>query len=90
VSEAGLADFEAYLRTLAATPARLYIDLAEEDFRADTIPHVGRGDRETIIARKLGQIYRNAPFRHALVQGREPKGAATTAWSTPRSPAPRS
>jgi hypothetical protein len=74
VTDEGLAEFEAHLRTLARHPTHLHTDLGEEDFRADTIPHVGRGDRETIVARKLGQIFRNAPFRHAIVQGREAEG----------------
>jgi len=74
VDDAGVGEFEAYLRTVARIPARLHVDLSEEDFRADMIPHVGRGDREVIIGRKLGQIYRNAPFRHAIVQGRESEG----------------
>jgi hypothetical protein len=74
VTDAGLAEFEAHLATVANLPTRLFTDLAEEDFRPDTIPHVGRGDREAILARKLGQLYRNAPYRHAIVQGRETEG----------------
>ena len=74
VSEAGAAQFDAYLATVASVPIHLFTDLAEEDFRADTIPHVGPRDREAIVSRKLGQIFRNTPYRHAVTQGREAEG----------------
>jgi hypothetical protein len=74
VSGAGSAAFEAYLANLKDTPTHLFTDLAEEDFRLDTIPHVGAGDREAILNRKLTQIFRNTPYRHALLQGREAEG----------------
>jgi hypothetical protein len=74
VSGAGAAAFEAYLANLRDTPTHLFTDLAEEDFRLDTIPHVGARDRDAILNRKLAQIFRNTPFRHALPQGRETEG----------------
>jgi hypothetical protein len=70
----GAAEFERHLATLAGVPVHLLTDLAEEDFRLDTVPHVGGRDREAIVARKLAQIFRNTPFRHAVVQGRESEG----------------
>jgi hypothetical protein len=74
VSVTGVAEFERYLAHMEPKPAHLFTDLAEEDFRLDTIPHVGKGDRDAIIGRKLVQIFRNTPFRYALVQGRETEG----------------
>lgn len=74
VSGAGTAEFERYLAAFAEAPTRLFTDLAEEDFRLDTIPHVGARDREAIVQRKLTQIFRNTPYRHAVLQGREPDG----------------
>src|SRR6478736_963404 len=74
VSGAGAAAFEMYLGNLRDVATHLFTDLAEEDFRLDTIPHVGARDREAILARKLAQIFRNTPYRHALLQGREPEG----------------
>lgn len=68
------AQFEPYLATLPGEPLQILTDLAEEDFRLDTVPHVGPRDRNAILARKLAQIFRNTPFRHAVVQGREPEG----------------
>ena len=74
VSGAGATEFERYLAAMAAIPACLFTDLAEEDFRLDTVPHVGSRDREAILQRKLAQIFRNTPYRHALLQGRETEG----------------
>ncbi len=68
------AQFEPYLANLRREPVHLLTDLAEEDFRLDAIPHVGARDREAILARKLAQMFRNTPFRYAVVQGREPEG----------------
>ena len=74
VSGEGIADFERYLASFKAVPARLVVDLADEDFRLDTVPHLGAGDREAILNRKLVQVFRNSPFRHAILQGREVDG----------------
>jgi type II secretory pathway pseudopilin PulG len=73
-TEEGAAAFEAWLAAAPRLPDPRHHDLAEEDFRPDTIPHVGGGDRDAIVTRKLGQIFRNTPYRHALVQGRETEG----------------
>ncbi len=74
VSGEGAEDFERHLRTLKGAPTHLITDLAEEDFRVDTIPHVGARDRDALLGRKLAQVFRNSPFRHAIVQGRETEG----------------
>ena len=74
VSGAGAAEFERYLAGLARVPTHFFTDLAEEDFRLDTIPHVGAGDRTAVMGRKLAQIFRNTPYRHAQLQGRETEG----------------
>lgn len=74
VSGAGVTQFERHLATLATVPTHIFTDLAEEDFRLDTIPHVGRGDQQAVLARKLSQIFRNTPYRYAHMQGRETEG----------------
>jgi hypothetical protein len=65
---------EAYIQGYAASPTYLVTDLVEEDFRLDTIPHLRGSDRAAVLERKLGQIYRASPFRHAMIQGREEDG----------------
>ena len=74
VTGTGVAEFERHLRTLVTAPVHLFTDLAEEDFRLDSVPHLGGKDRDAVLARKLAQMFRNTPLRHAVVQGREPEG----------------
>ncbi len=66
--------FGDYLARYRETPTHLVTDLIEEDFRLDTIPHLRGSDQEAVISRKLSQIYRASPFRHAIIQGRETEG----------------
>jgi hypothetical protein len=67
-------EVEAHIEKYASAPTYLVTDLIEEDFRLDTIPHLRGSDQEAVLDRKLGQIYRASPFRHAIVQGREEEG----------------
>jgi hypothetical protein len=67
-------EFERYLARYSGIPTYFVLDLTEEDFRVETIPHLRGSDQTTVLARKLGQIYRNTPYRHALIQGRETEG----------------
>ncbi len=71
---AGLAAFRTYLTDWRNVPAYLAVDLIEEDFRIETLPHLRWLDRRTLVKRRLGQIYRNTPFRLAMLQGRETTG----------------
>lgn len=70
----GLAAFSAYLKRFPGIPAYLVADMVEEDFHRQLLPHVGGSARRGMVARRLRQMYRDTPFRHALVQGRESGG----------------
>lgn len=70
----GRDDFDGYLEDLSRLPTHILTDLAEEDFRLDTIPHLGGRDREAVLQRKLSQLFRNSPYRYAITQSREPEG----------------
>ena len=74
VSGVGASEFERYMGELEQVPTHFFVDIADEDFRLDTIPHVGARDRAALLGRKLAQIFRNTPYRHAEMQGREPEG----------------
>jgi len=74
VSGADIAAFEKHLAGVRGLPTYLITDLSEEDFRLDTIPHLGPRDRDAVMGRKLNQLFRNTAYRHAIVQGREPDG----------------
>jgi hypothetical protein len=73
-SGAGAAEFDRSVAGMSDVMTYLFTDLAEEDFRLDTIPHVGGRDRDAILTRKLAQIFRSTPYRYALTQGRENEG----------------
>lgn len=70
----GLERFQAYLENHPGTPAYLVADMVEEDFHRQLLPHVGGSDRRGLVTRRLRQMYRDTPFRHALVQGRDSSG----------------
>ncbi|MDH5264220.1 MAG: hypothetical protein OEX21_05660 [Betaproteobacteria bacterium] len=67
-------DFERHVRGLRTLPTHVITDLAEEDFRVDSIPHLGARDQAAVLGRKLTQLFRNTPYRTALPQGREADG----------------
>lgn len=74
VDAEGQSAFESYLKRWAKLRVYFLADLIEEDFRLDTIPHVRGGDRRALLDRKLIQMFRGTPFRHALVLDRERAG----------------
>lgn len=74
VSGAGQGELEAHMQGLRNVPVHIVTDLAEEDFRVDTVPHLGSRDQAAVLSRKLSQIFRNTNYRHAIAQGREAEG----------------
>ena len=72
--EAGFADFEYLLQQSITMPARLLVDMIEEDFRRESIPHVNPWDRRGLINRLIDKHYRDEPYVHAKVIGRSKVG----------------
>ena len=70
----GWAALSDYLSAYRQVPVYLLMDLIEEDFQRDTIPHVLGKTRQNLIERRLLQLYRDTPYRHASRQGREKTG----------------
>ena len=70
----GLAAFGHYLDAHPGIPAYLIADLVEEDFQRHLLPHVRGRSRRNLVERRLGQLYRDTPFRHAALQERDPEG----------------
>ncbi len=69
-NDAGLAAFSAYL----ARSRNLYyliVDVVEEDYHQDTIPYLGRKDRQLVLARKLAQRYRDTSLALSMSLGHE-------------------
>ncbi|MEJ7807806.1 MAG: hypothetical protein WKG03_18040, partial [Telluria sp.] len=73
-SDAGRAQFGEYLAQAAPVPSFLLVDVVEEDFQRDSAPHVTGRAREALVQRKLAQLYRDTPYRHAELQGRDKGG----------------
>ncbi len=73
--EDGLDKFTAYLKATVNTPVRILVDLIEEDFIYESIPHVGSVDRKSIISRLVERQYRNSlDFYHYKILQREKTG----------------
>ncbi|MCP5145480.1 MAG: hypothetical protein H6978_11780 [Gammaproteobacteria bacterium] len=70
----GLEQFERYLRETPAMPTCVLVDVVEEEYRQDTVPHVIGRDRQSVLERKQNRLFRGTTYCHAIVQGREKEG----------------
>ena len=70
----GLENFERYLQDSFNTPLYFLVDMYEEEYRIETIPHVSASDRNAILQRRRSRLFRDTPYFHAEVQGREEDG----------------
>lgn len=70
----GFSDFEKLLRSSVNFPSRLLVDMIEEDFRRESIPHVNIFDRRDLIQRHLERHYREEDYAYARVIGRSKVG----------------
>jgi hypothetical protein len=50
------------------------VDLIQEEFRIETVPHAMWLDRRQLLNRKRAQLFRTTPYHQAQVQGREKSG----------------
>ena len=74
VGDEGQGYFNRYLRESPKSPIYILVDVLEEEYRQDTIPHVYGADRKTIIARKKSRLFRETPYFYADIQGRQEEG----------------
>ncbi|WP_432377426.1 hypothetical protein [Duganella sp. P38] len=71
----GIDDFMDYIEDHhRASPVYLLADLIEEDFHRASVPHVGGRAGRALLQRRLLQQYRETPFRHHELQGRDAAG----------------
>ncbi|MEQ8496545.1 MAG: hypothetical protein RLW42_20205, partial [Gammaproteobacteria bacterium] len=52
-------------------PLCVLIDVVEEEYRQETIPHVTGADRRAVLQRKYARLFRGTPYHAAQFQGRE-------------------
>jgi hypothetical protein len=55
-------------------PAYLMVDVIEEDFHHETVPHLSGSSRTALFDRKFEQYYRSTPFRQATLVKRQDEG----------------
>jgi hypothetical protein len=72
--EDGLTEFALYLAHSPHDPVYLLVDVVEEEFREESIPHVVGGDRRSLLRTRLNRLFRDPTYSYAVVQGREPDG----------------
>ena len=73
-NEEGREHFERYLQQTPRTPFYILVDLFEEEYRRETIPHVFGPDRQALIGRKQDRLFRETPYTYSETQGREEDG----------------
>src|SRR5690554_3834743 len=74
VSPDGQQYFDRYLKETGPLATWFLVDLVEEEYRHDTIPHVFGADRAAVIARKKARLFRDTQYFYADIQEREPDG----------------
>ena len=72
--EQGRREFRHYLDETPGIPMYVLVDLVDEEYRRDTIPHVSRRDRRALLKRKAGRYFRDNPYCFYQVTGRESGG----------------
>jgi len=70
-----LSRFKDYLHKSVNIPTKLLVDVIEEDFRVENVPHVGVKDRKAVIDRLLDRYYRSSKeYCYDEVIGRKKDG----------------
>jgi hypothetical protein len=70
----GRAAFRGWLDEAPRTPVQLLVDIIEEEFHSDQVPHVIGRDRRDLYARAAQKHFGNKEFRHIAYQGRRADG----------------
>ncbi len=72
--EDGLTEFSLYLDRAPHDPVYMLVDVVEEEFREESIPHVIGNDRRSLIRTRLNRLFRDPTYSYAVVQGRDTDG----------------
>ena len=69
--EPGRQEFDRVLAAVHNVPVHVMVDVVEEDYRFELLPHARGRDRNELLDRRLRQLYRNTPYSAAVLQGRD-------------------
>ena len=72
--QAGVHRLRDALLKLQHQPVSILVDLIEEEFRHDSLPHAFGSDRTRMLERAAGKLFRGTPFRYSQVIGRDSEG----------------
>ena len=72
--EEGRQGFRHYLAETPGIPFYLLVDVADEEYRQDTVPHLSRRDRQALLKRKAARLFKDTGYCFFRVTGREPTG----------------
>jgi hypothetical protein len=72
--EEGRERFRRWLREAPRTPLQMLIDVIEEEFHIDRVPHVIGRERAQLYRRTARKHFRNSDFTYITCQGRERQG----------------
>ena len=73
-SDQGISQFVSYLESADPDPVSFLVDVVEEEFREETVPHVVGPDRKALLATRKNRLFRDSTYTYAAVQGRETRG----------------
>jgi hypothetical protein len=74
-NDEGYEKFRQYLESSEKTSTCMMLDVIEEDFRKDVIPHVYGKDRNAVISRLMDRHYRSSrQYTYSEIQGRQKHG----------------
>jgi len=74
IDEEGIKEFEQYLESSPETSSQLLVDVMDEDFRRESIPHVNSRDRKALIQRLVDRHYRDQKYHKVQILGRSKEG----------------
>lgn len=71
----GYEKFKQYLESSEKAATCMMLDVIEEDFRKDVIPHVYGKDRKAVISRLMDRYFRSSrQYTYSEIQGRQKQG----------------
>jgi len=68
--DAGYAALKEHLAQDAGMVTNLLVDVIEEEFRTERVPHVAGSDQVGLLKRRLDQAFRLTPYRMAYIQNK--------------------